>query len=278
MRAFLRYWIFRLTAALRWYLGARTRYDVHSPFLSDFVRDVYYDKRHYQAFDSIKALRKYWRTQRQPVKLLSLGAPSRTTRRDRRSAASLVSSSAIGAASGKFLFRLTLWLQPARIIEFGTNAGISTAYLQLADTRTPVATVEGNPEVAALARETFERLGPLPQLTAATTTFSDWLDGQPTTPSTRLLFFLDGDHRYAPTLNYVDRVLAWATDDSVIVVADIHWSPEMERAWTKLKALPRVTASVDTYHFGLLFLRKESNGPHLSLIPTRYKPWRVGFF
>lgn len=278
MRAFLQYWFFRLTAALRWYLGASTRYDVHSPFLSDFVREVYRDERHYQAFDTVRALRTYWRTQRQPVNLLSLGAPSRTTRRDRRSASSLVSSNAIGQTSGEFLFRLALWLKPARIIEFGTNAGISTAYLQLADTRTPLATVEGNPEVAALARITFERLAPLPQLQASTATFSDWLDRQPATQPVNLLFFLDGDHRYGPTLKYVEQLLAQATDDSVLVVADIHWSRGMERAWTDLKAHPRVTASVDTYHFGLLFLRPESNGPHLSLIPTRYKPWRVGFF
>ncbi len=272
------YWWFRFTSALRWYLGARTRYDVHSPFLSRFVREVYHDDRHYHVFDLVGQLRRYWRGRRETVQLQSLGAPSRTTTRSYRSAGSLVAGNAIPRRAGELLFRLALWVRPTRIIEFGTNAGISTLYLHGADTRTPLFTVEGNPEVAALARETFRRAGASPALRPAVDTFAEWLAHHPKAAAGRLLFFLDGDHRYAPTLAYVDRMLEGCTEESVLVIADIHWSAGMEKAWNELKQRPRVTASVDTYHFGILFLRPELNGPHLTLIPTRYKPWRVGFF
>ena len=279
MRLDLRYWWFRFISALRWYGRARTRYDVHSPFLSDFVRRVSYDDRHYYAFDRIRELRGYWSGRSEEVPLQELGAPSKTTARDRRSAANLVATNAIDENCGKFLFRLALWLRPSRIVEFGTNAGISTLYLHLADPRTPLQTVEGNPAVAALARKSFDRVGVGSDLSAYVTTFASWLDAHPPTGAPgRLLAFLDGDHRRQPTLDYVKRVLEQATDESVIVVADIHWSAGMEAAWEELKALPRVTASLDVYHFGLLFLRPELNGPHLTLIRTRWKPWRVGFF
>jgi predicted O-methyltransferase YrrM len=275
----LAYWWFRLTSSLRWYLSARTRYDIHSPYLCDFIAEVYRDDRHYYAFSRVADLREFWRGRGCHVNLKSLGAPSKTTRNSQRSASSLVSSNAIGDRSGRFLFRLVLWLQPERIIEFGTNAGISTAYLHLADTRTPLDTVEGNPEVAALARESFDFISSSRHLRSAALIFTDWIDKQTAPPEPqRLLFFLDGDHRYQPTLDYVEQILAWADNESVIVVADIHWSKGMERAWDQLKTHPRVTASVDTYHFGLLFLRPEMRGPHLALIPTRYKPWRIGFF
>ncbi|NJB84566.1 putative O-methyltransferase YrrM [Lewinella marina] len=274
----LRYWIFRLISALRWYARAGTRYDVHSPFLSGFVREVYRDDRDYHGFTVVKSIRAYWRGQQQRVGLRQLGAPSRTTSSTARSAASLVSSNAINDRCGRFLFRLTLWARPERIVELGTNAGLSTLYLHLADRRTPLYTVEGNPEVAALARTTFERARASSQLRASTATFADWLERELPPAPARLLAFLDGDHRHAPTLDYVNRLLATATDESVIVVADIHWSPGMETAWAELKAHPRVTASVDVYHFGILFLRPELRGPHLALIRTRFKPWRVGFF
>lgn len=273
-----KYWWFRLGSALRWYRAALTRYDVHSPLLSDFVREVFHDDRKYHAFQLIDGVRNYWKGQRTPVRLRSLGAPSRTTRKSIRSAADLVGSNAIGSGSGKFLFRLALWLKPRQIIEFGTNAGISTLYLHLADTSIPLQTVEGNPEVGRLATETFKRAGVTPSLVASTSLFTEWISRQTDRAPDRLLFFLDGDHRYSPTLAYVDQLLKWANDQSVIVVADIHWSVGMERAWEELMAHPRVTASLDTYHFGLLFLRKELNGPHLKLIPTPYKFWRVGFF
>ncbi len=274
----LPYWLFRLTAALRWYLRARTRYDVHSPFLSSFVREVYTDDRHYHAFDLVPQLRRYWEGRSDTVPLQPLGAPSKTTRRTQRTAASLVRSNAISDRSGRLLFRLALWLRPKRIVEFGTNAGISTVYLHAADTRTPLVTVEGNPAVASLATETLQLAGATQAVQAHVATFQNWLSQHSHLPPSRLLAFLDGDHRYRPTLDYVEQLLRQATDESVVVVADIHWSRGMERAWDELLKHPRVTASVDTYHFGLLFLRPELNGPHLTLIPTRYKPWRVGFF
>ena len=278
MLASLRYWLFRLTSALRWYVRARTRYDVHSPYLSEFIREVYTDDRKYHVFYLVRQLRRYWSRQRQMVPLQSLGAPSRTTRRRFRTAASLVRSNAIRSEQGELLFRLAVWLRPERIIELGTNAGISTVYLHGADTRTLLQTVEGNPEVAALAQETFRRAGVSPHLRAHTATFREWLDQQSPGPPVRLLAFIDGDHRYRPTLDYVEQLLQHTTDEGIIVVADIHWSRGMEQAWEELQRHPRVTATVDTFHFGLLFLRPELNGPKIALVPTRYKPWRVGFF
>ena len=165
--AHLRYWLFRLTAALHWYLRASTRYDVHSPFLSSFVHEVYTDDRHYYVFDLVPQLRRYWEGRSEMIPLQSLGAPSRTTTRTQRTAASLVRSSAISDRSGRLLFRLAVWLRPERIIEFGTNAGISTVYLHAADTRTPLLTVEGNPAVAALATDTLQRAGAIQAVKAA---------------------------------------------------------------------------------------------------------------
>ena len=274
----IRYWTFRLQSSLRWYGRARTRYDVHSPYLHAFVREVYRDRRFYHAFTTIRNIRIAWSKSSDRVNLLQLGAPSRTTDATSRSAASLVATNAIADGEGRLLFRLALWLRPERIVEFGTNAGISTLYLHLADTRVPLYTVEGNPEVAALARASFERAGASDHLQAYVATFQDWLAHLPFTDRARTLFFLDGDHRQHPTVAYVRAILATATADSIFVVADIHWSEEMESAWEKLKALPEVRASVDTYHFGLLFFRTEMNGPHIALTPTRAKPWRVGFF
>lgn len=247
------------------------------------MREVYADDREYHAFGVIGALRRYWANRSGRVRLRSLGAPSRTTRREERSVASLVRTNAISPACGHLLFRLNIWLRPGRRLEFGTNAGISTLYLHLADPRRETHTVEGNPQVAELARESFARAGVRDGIYAYASTFQDWLAQE--YPKLRArpgwtvdLFFCDGDHRYQPTLDYVAALLPDRTDDSVFVIADIHWSAGMERAWEALKALPEVTASVDTYHFGLLFFRPGVQNVHLTLIPTWAKPWRLGFF
>jgi len=288
MKSRISYWIFRISSAVRWYLGAGTRYDVHSPRLVSFVREVYRDTRHYHSFELIGAVRSYWKKKAGMVRLRSLGAPSKTTTKKERTVSSLVATNAIDDRCGRLLFRLAVWLRAGNIIEFGTNAGISTLYLHLADSRATLNTVEGNPDVAALARETFRIAGTGPGLHAHVGLFDDWLNGRPE-PAQRTagdtesedmldLFFLDGDHRYQPTLDYVDRLLPSRSARAVFVIADIHWSAGMEKAWEELKLLPEVTASVDVYHFGLLFFDPAMDGPHVGLVQTRFKPWRLGFF
>lgn len=278
----LSYYWFRFRSALRWYLRAGTRYDVHSPRLFEFVGEVYLDDRHYHAFDLVHALRNYWRRREGTVKLYSLGAPSKTTGKAERSVASLVATNAVADKEGRLLFRLALWLRADNIVEFGTNAGISTLYLHAADTRSRLYTVEGNPAVAALARETFNRAGTSSRLLPYTDRFDNWLRDvwphRPNDDGPLDLFFLDGDHRYESTLDYVRELLPATAAQSVFVVADIHWSVGMERAWEELKTFPEVTASVDLYHFGLLFFDPGMAGPHLGLVPTWWKPWRMGLF
>lgn len=275
------YW-FRFRSALRWFAKAGTRYDVHSPRLHAFVNEVYRDDRHYHAFDLVRAIRNYWSRRKGNVRLQSLGAPSKTTSKKERSVSSLVSSNAIGDREGRLLFRLALWLRADNILEFGTNAGISTLYLHAADTRARLLTVEGNAEVAALARETFLKAGASARLQPFADRFDKWLHHQwPALAAAEGpldLFFLDGDHRHQPTLDYVRTVLPSASAQSVFVIADIHWSEGMERAWEELKDFPEVTASVDLYHFGLLFFDPGMDGPHVGLLPTWCKPWRMGFF
>ena len=319
MKTPLSYWLFRATSAIRWYLGASTRYDVHSPRLVEFINEVWRDDRHYHAFDLVRSVREYWRRKAGRVKLRSLGAPSKTTSKTERSVSSLVATNAIDDDCGRLLFRLAVWLRARHLIEFGTNAGISTLYLHAADTRATLHTVEGNPDVAALARETFDRAGVGPGLKPYVGLFNDWLfkhakelrpsttptsretnrptdqqtnrptnqrtnrptdqqSNRPQSPPPLDLFFLDGDHRHQPTLDYVSALMPLRSESAVFVVADIHWSEGMERAWEELKTWPEVTASVDTYHFGLLFFQPGMDGPHVSLVPTKWKPWRLGFF
>ena len=275
------YW-FRFRSALRWYLRARTVYDVHSPRFYAFIREVYRDGRHYHAFDLVAGVRRYWAGRNETVRLQSLGAPSKTTSRTERSASSLVATNAIAEREGQLLFRLALWLRAETIVEFGTNAGISTLYLHLADTRARLFTVEGNPEVAALAQRSFSLARVSDHLRPFTGRFDRWLRHE--WPKVREdaglvdLFFLDGDHRYQPTLDYVKALLPDAHVGTVFVIADIHWSEEMERAWAELQQLPAVTASLDLYHFGLLLFDPGMDGPHLTLAPLWMKPWRMGVF
>ena len=81
------------------------------------------------------------------------------------------------------------------------------------------------------------------------------------------------------TLSYFETCLEYLHNDSVVIIADIHWSDEMEQCWEQLKKHPQVSLSVDLFHLGVLFFREElKEKKDVSLVRARLKPWRLGFF
>jgi len=69
--------------------------------------------------------------------------------------------------------------------------------------------------------------------------------------------FVDGNHRYESTVEYVRRLLGKAGEESVIVMDDIYWSRGMHRAWEEVISWPEVRVSIDLFHMGILLLRKD---------------------
>jgi hypothetical protein len=53
-----------------------------------------------------------------------------------------------------------------------------------------------------------------------------------------------------------------ANNNSVVALANIHATPQMETAWETIKKDPAVTVTVDTYHLGLIFFRREQSKQH----------------
>ena len=68
--------------------------------------------------------------------------------------------------------------------------------------------------------------------------------------------FIDANHAYASTCGYFNVLADMTHEKSVIVVDDIHYSEEMERAWKEICADERVTSTIDLYQMGLVFFDK----------------------
>jgi len=259
------------------YRKAHTLYDIHSPFVAEFVQEVLEDDRVYYAFPSIAARRKALIDDdaRLPI-THDYGAGSKITSARQRRIGDLVRTTAISPRTGKLLFRLVRWWQPTTMIELGTSLGLSAMYQAAAAPSVPFHTVEGNPATARFAERQLQQTG-LPHITTYTQTFEaflkDWLAQHP-----RLDYlYLDGDHTYEGTLQYLQACLPYVHDHSVIVIADIHWSQDMKRAWKAIQDWEAVTASIDLFTVGLLFFRPGiRQRQHFRLVPRAWKPWRLG--
>jgi predicted O-methyltransferase YrrM len=252
---------------LRYYLTAANGkgHGIHSPFVFDFVQKVLNDRHHYPEYTSIETLRSRLRRDDTLLTIEDMGAGSAwegqsegVTPADnlrRRSMAEIARSAAKPPRLSQLLFRLARYYQPAGIIELGTSLGLSTAYLAAGSPAAKVWSIEGAAPVAEAARNNLQSLSLHPEV--LTGNFDEVLGPLLEKTGPVDLAFIDGNHRCAPTLNYFNAILPRTSPCSVMIFDDIHWSSEMEEAWTTIKNDPRVYLTIDLFFLGFVFRRDE---------------------
>jgi len=178
---------------------------------------------------------------------------------------------------GQLLFRMARHYQPATVLELGTSLGLSTAYLATGAPGARVISMEGSGPIIETAAENLRSLGVdaellkgnfdvlleplLERIGVACSSSRSALAGVggklPAAARSVGLAFVDGNHRYEPTLRYFHLLMAHMFAPAVLIFDDIHWSADMEKAWAAIRADPRVYMTIDLFFIGLVFLRDE---------------------
>lgn len=263
---------------LKFYFNAGTRHDVHSPFVSEFIQEVVENRRNYYTFFIVEKLRKKLLSIESGIKITDYGAGSMVRKDNVRTISDLARFAAISPRLGRIIFNITRIYKPGSVLELGTSLGISTLYLAGAAPHARMITIEGCPETAKTASNNLRNLG-MSSIMVRTGPFKENLLPALEDLQQLDLLYLDGDHLKGATLTYYEQCLEYAHEYSVFIIADIHWSSAMEEAWEVLKNREEVTLSIDLFHFGVLFFRKEFRvKATYSIVPYRWKPWRMGFF
>lgn len=225
---------------------------IHSPFVFDLVTLVLNDKGDYYCYQGIEELRQLMLKNDLQVEVSDLGAGSRKGTIYRRKVSDIARTALKPPKYSKLLFRLANYFKCRTIIELGTSLGITTCYLASVHHNEKVFTLEGVPAIAGLAKENFEKLG-LKNIELVEGNFDLTLPAVLEKAGKTDLAFIDGNHRFEPTLRYFEQIYPYLHAGSVVIFDDIHWSAEMEEAWLKIKSDPRVTLSVDLFFIGLVF-------------------------
>jgi predicted O-methyltransferase YrrM len=229
---------------------------VHSPFVFDFITHVLNDKKAYYCYEPVENLRQELLSDERVLTIEDFGAGSHTNARKKRSIQSIARNALKPKKYGQLLFRIANYYQPAQLLELGTSLGITSAYLASANSHAKLLTLEGAPEVAAVATSNFTKLA-LENITVITGNFDETLQPALDAMKTIDLAFIDGNHREEPTVRYFKQLLSHCRENTILVFDDIHWSEEMERAWESIKANEQVLLSIDLFFIGLIFFKKE---------------------
>jgi predicted O-methyltransferase YrrM len=266
--------LFTIRAFIRYFLAAKTRYQLHSPFVFALAEAIFEDDRSFYAFQEIETIRQQLLDNQQFIAVTDLGAGSKTGATTRRKIADITRSAASSPRDAQVMFRLINFLKPKNIVELGTSMGIATAYFSRAALNTRLLTLEGCPNIAAQARQNLDAL----QVKNAEITVGDFANTLPQALQNidnLDCIYMDGNHAYQPTIDYFALILPHLTEQSVVILDDIYWSPAMTQAWEELKNHPKVTLSVDIFTKGLLFFRKENHDKeHFQLAPSAWKIWQ----
>lgn len=136
------------------------------------------------------------------------------------------------------------------VLELGSCVGITCRYLSRA-TKGKIYSFEGSSELARIAAPNsgFENLEIIQgNLQYTLPTFLKKID--------KVDFALiDATHTFEATMDYFRQLKEKVTLDSIIVIGDIHWSKEMNRAWEEIKADPAVRLSLDFYECGVIYFQ-----------------------
>jgi len=198
---------------------------------------------------------------RTPVNTGDYGAGSRVVSPGRRSARSLARWSSVNKKTGRLLYRISHWFRPSVIIELGTGLGISTAYLAAGAPEARLLSIEADWQKSDYARKLMVSLG-FANVEIVTGLFDDLIANAPECKNEKVLVFLDGNHRYDSTIRYLNHFLESASKELLMILDDIHWSGEMERAWKEIVKLNEVRVSLDLFFLGVLIFRKDLNKEH----------------
>ena len=96
---------------IKFYFRAKTKYDVHSPFVYEFTEQVIEDQRWFYAFDEIESIRKFMLQDKRTILIHDMGAGSQVENKKERSIASLAKHSANQPFVCQMLFKIGAYAQ-----------------------------------------------------------------------------------------------------------------------------------------------------------------------
>lgn len=230
---------------------------VHSPFVYDFIRQVLADDQSANPdLESIASVRKALKKNHEKISILDLGAGSGKDNNQVRTVAGLVRHAAKSPKFGRLFYRLVRHYGIESVLELGTSLGMSTRYFAKAAPLHGVTTIEGAPALAAFTRSCFVREG-YGNIRLLEGDFAAVLPSILPDLKGRKLIFVDGNHRYAPTIAYFRSFLPLLSEHDILVFDDIHWSQEMEKAWEEIKNHQQVACTIDVFFIGIVFFKRE---------------------
>jgi predicted O-methyltransferase YrrM len=264
--------LFQIKSYLKFLWQSKNEHAVHSPFVFNLLTKCFYDTKSKPEYALLKKYRNSLLENKNTIEVTDFGAGSRVFKSNKRQISKIAQTAGITPKRAELLFRIVNYFQPDTILEIGTSLGLATSALALGNPKAKIITLEGCQNTMAIAKNQLQVLN-INNVECITTDFNSYFEKKFTslnaitehynlnTEHFSLIYF-DGNHQKQATLDYFEHLLPTISNDTVWIFDDIHWSAEMEEAWEIIKKHPKVTVTIDTFQWGLVFFRYEQPKEH----------------
>ncbi|WP_299101240.1 O-methyltransferase [uncultured Winogradskyella sp.] len=254
--------MYQIKSYIKFLTKATNQHGVHSPFVYNFVTKCLYDKTTYPEYNALETYRNTLKAHKTELEITDLGAGSKVLDSKKRKVSAMIKASSSSKKESELLFRLTKHFKFKTILELGTSLGMGTYPLSLANTTSQITTIEGCANTSAFAQYEIEKQN-IKNVEFITGSFTDTI---PNIKTEKFDFiFFDGHHSKDATIQYFEALLPKIHNDTVFVFDDIYWSKGMTQAWEYIKNHNTVKVTVDCFHLGFVFFRREQVKEHFKI-------------
>ncbi|MDA7557758.1 class I SAM-dependent methyltransferase [Flavobacteriaceae bacterium] len=253
---------YSLLAYIKFLKSSTNQHGIHSPFVYELITDCFYDKKKHHEYEVLKNYRHDLLNNSTCIQITDLGTGSRVFKSSHRKVSQIIKISGSTLKRSKLLLRLVKYFDSTNILELGTSLGIGTSALSLGNKQANITTIEGCPQTGNISQQQFDKYH-FNNTNLHIGQFKSVL--KKLTPITYDLVFFDGNHDKSATLDYFNLLIGSVNNESVFIFDDIHWSRSMSEAWTTIINHPKVTVSIDTFYWGIIFFRKEQVKEHFTV-------------
>jgi len=254
---------FKLKSYLTFLLNSTNRFGVHSPFVYNLIVNCFREKTSTDKKIEISNIRKSLFSNNSIIQINDLGNGSKVFDSNQRKVSEIAKIAGISKKRALLLIRLVEYFNSQQILEIGTSLGLGTSTLAVANSSSKITTLEGCENTAEIARNLFQQFN-LNNIQIVIGDFKNTLYNELEKNNFDLIY-IDGNHRKKETLRYFDQCLHSIHNNSVLIFDDINWSNEMQQAWLEIKENPKVTVTIDTYLWGMVFFRREQEKQHFTI-------------
>ena len=254
---------FQTKSYFKFLLKSTNQHGVHSPFVYNLITKCFYKNTNPNKINRITQYRTDLLQNHSKILVTDFGKGSKVFKSNEREVSKIAKVAGISKKRSELLIRIVEYFKPTTILEIGTSVGIGTASLKIGNLKSKITTLEGCENTSRIAKNQFDKFD-LDDIDLKVGDFKESLPKSLNNTTFDMVYF-DGNHQNKPTIDYFEECLNSINNNSVFIFDDINWSKEMNEAWEYIKNHKKVTVSIDTYFWGIVFFRKEQEKEHFTI-------------